>query len=152
MKMLFDEANRLVATDYFGSESYLAGVPCCAVRDGVWHLLLPGGHQTFPPLKQALVMPVSASSEREGWRWKLWISSSWTVALPVSCFVWPPPDLPEPGTACRKTLCIYGHWLPGMPRVTYGFGLLDSERPEVLHQAQLLVQRARPGQHARPLR
>lgn len=147
--MEFDDGGNLRSTDYWQSEDCRAGLPCCAVRGPFWHLILPVA-QTMPRnARRALALPVTAPGEPEGWRWKLWITPDWPVALPLRCFCGRPPALPAPGAEMDRTLRIYGFWLPGLSDcVTYSFGHFENGGPQCIHMAQLRVTRVRSASRA----
>lgn len=136
------DAGVLVSTSYFASAQALAGRPLCVVRGEYWHLLLPTA-QVFPRRQTALAMPVRGLREPEGWQWKLWISPTWSVLLPLSCFEGAAPPLIEPGTRLDRHLLAYGHWLPGLSdHCTYPFGSVKIECVPCLYNATLQVRRA----------
>lgn len=142
MRMLFDESGRMVATDYYQSEDYRQRVPCCAVRDGTWHVLLPDPCPEIPQARHSYTVPLVARDQPEGWAWTLCIRPKWTQRLPLKCFLHPPPDLPQPGDEYTAWLHIYGHELPGLtPHPHADFGL-TSEPLKIVFTAPLRVVRA----------
>lgn len=144
MKMLFDERGVLVGTDYYRSAECAAGVPCCAVRDGTWHLLLP---EACPVIhgntRFAWALPVVAKEQKAGWAWRLIMRKGWTVLLPLPAFIHPVPDLPGYGDEYRAALVIYGRWLPGLAVRALGDFNIEDEAPEVVYSSSLTVRRLR---------
>lgn len=140
MKMLFDEHGRMVATEYFSSEDYQTGRPCCAVREGIWHLLLPDRCPLLPSTRRMYAMPFSTKSEPEGWQWRLIIPKGWNLKLPCRCFAPPAPSLPNYGDEYEARLIIYGFLLPGLNHAREpAFGI--EEPLQILFQCSLRVVR-----------
>ncbi len=137
----FDSAGVLVDTPYWISEEARQGRAWCAVRDSIWHLLMPTPGRRFPERWQpALALPVRTSREPEGWCWKLWITRDWWLLLPLSRFEGEAPPLPEPGARMDRRLIVYGHWLPGLSQqVTWSFGNLPTHAVPHEYSAQLRV-------------
>lgn len=143
MEMLFDDSGNLRSTDYWQSEDCRAGRPCCAVRNGIWHLLVPLAQPMPRQAPRALALPVLSATDPERWRWKLWLTPDWPIALPLGCFCGPAPALPQPGAEMDRMLRIYGFWLPGLDEVTYNFGHFENGGPQCVYRAPLRVARVR---------
>lgn len=144
IEMLFDTAGLLVATDYYASEAFRQGLPCCSVRDGTWHLLLPEMCVVLPKRHTAYAMPFTAKESKDGWCWRITISGEWHMRLPLDCFTPQAPGLPDHGADYTQHLIIYGHWLPGMSEKAIPLGIAGGVGPEVIFNRRLKVCRITP--------
>jgi len=124
MKMEFDDRGNLAFTDYWiEDEGHRSGAVWVAVRNSVWHILMPDA--PVQRLKRALALPVTARSQPQGWQWKLWLKLdiNWSIHVPLENFVdGRLPSMPQPLQYYETSLQFYGQFLPGLGRVTHNFG------------------------------
>ncbi len=143
MVMIFNSSDgRLIYTDYWtdpqGSES---GRPWVAVRRESWHLLMQDAPGKCPD--GVVAMPVTASSQSEGWQWKIWLNNVRSLHVPLDCIIGPKPALPSPRTRLERSLHFYGPWVAGVSdkRVIYGFGHIEEDVVPMTGTCRLVVTR-----------